>query len=99
MIANAAPPNATQAPPNRPRASRLDTPPESRRCEYQPAAITAIVLAPVGSAPNRPMEPWVKPSPLIRNAPCHESACERPQYAPKLAHQHATIVGFNNSRR
>ena len=44
MIASAAPPSATQAPPKRPRATRLDTPRLSRRCEYQPAAITRTAL-------------------------------------------------------
>src|SRR5262249_60472364 len=97
IIASAAPPNATQAPPKIPRASRLDTPRASRRCENQPAEITKITLAPAGSAPNRPIEPCVSPSPLIRNAPCQERACDNPHWAPKLAHQLAMIVGLNNS--
>src|SRR5580704_2129649 len=98
MIASAAPPSVTQAPPKIPRATRLDAPRASRRCEHQPAAITRITLAPAGSAPNRPIEPCVKPSPLIRNAPCQESACDNPHWAPKLAHQLAMTVGLNNSR-
>src|SRR5499427_10849748 len=97
MIASAAPPNATQAPPKTPRATRLDIPRASRRCENQPAAITKITLAPAGSAPNRPIEPCVKPSPLIRNAPCQDSACDNPHWAPKLAHQLAITVGLNKS--
>src|SRR5271170_7249394 len=79
MIASAAPPSATQAPPKIPRASRLDTPRASRRCEPQPAAITTITLAPAGSAPNKPIELCAKPSPLIRNAPCQDKACDKPQ--------------------
>ena len=60
MIASAAPPSETHAPPKIPRATLLDTPRASRRCEHQPAAITRITLAPAGSAPNRPIEPCVK---------------------------------------
>src|SRR5262252_3175179 len=97
IIASAAPPNATQAPPKIPRAMRLDTPRASRRCENQPAEITKTTLAPAGSAPNRPIEPCVKPSPLIRNAPCQDSACDNPHWAPKLAHQLAITVGLNKS--
>src|SRR6202011_2753871 len=97
MIASAAPPSATQAPPKMPRATRLDTPRASKRCEYQPAAITTITLAPAGSAPNRPIEACVKPSPLIRNAPCQDSACDNPHWAPKLAHQLAMIVELSNN--
>jgi len=33
---------------------------------------------------------------LIRNAPCHDSACDKPQQAPKLAAQQARIVGLSN---
>src|SRR5215472_2614825 len=99
IIASAAPPSATPAPPKIPRATRLDTPRASRRCEHQPAAITMITLAPAGSAPNRPIEPCVKPSPLIRNAPCQDRACDNAHWAPKLAHQLAMIVGLNNSCR
>src|ERR1700722_17249506 len=99
VIASAAPPSATQAPPKIPRATRLDTPRASRRCEDQPAAITRITLAPAGSAPNRPIDPCVKPSPLIRNAPCQDRACDNPHWAPKAAHQHAMIVGLSNSCR
>src|ERR1700730_14054059 len=99
MIASAAPPSATQAPPKIPRATRLDTPRASRRCEYQPATITRITLAPAGSAPNRPIEPCANPSPLIRQAPCHNRASDNPHWAPKLAHQHAMIVGLSNSCR
>src|SRR4029077_3319502 len=98
MIASAAPPPATLAPPKIPRAILLGTPRASRRCEDQPAAITRITLAPAGSAPNKPIEPCVNPSPLIRNAPCQERACDNPHWAPKLAHQHAMIVGLSNSR-
>src|SRR6266851_4318137 len=98
MIASAAPPSATQAPPKIPRATRLDTPRASRRGEHQPAAITRITLAPAGSAPSKPIDPCVKPSPLIRNAPCQDRACDNPHWAPKLAHQHAMIVGLSNSR-
>src|SRR5580700_7810099 len=87
MIASPAPPSATQAPPKIPRATRLDTPRASWRCEHQPPAITRITLAPAVSAPNRPIEPCAKPSPLIRNAPCQERACDNPHWAPKLAHQ------------
>src|ERR1700736_3079088 len=97
IIASAAPPTATLAPPKIPRATRLDTPRASRRCEAQPAAITRITLAPAGSAPNRPIEPCVKPSPLIRNAPCQDSACDNPHWAPKLAHQLAMIVELSNN--
>src|SRR5260370_19731962 len=97
MPASAAPPNATQAPPKIPRAIRLGTPRASRRCENQPAEMTKITLAPAGSAPSRPIEPCVKPSPLIRNAPCQDSACDNPHWAPKLAHQLAITVGLNKS--
>src|SRR5260370_15219912 len=97
MTASAAPPNATQAPPKIPRAIWLGTPRASRRCENQPAEMTKITLAPAGSAPSRPIEPCVKPSPLIRNAPCQDSACDNPHWAPKLAHQLAITVGLNKS--
>src|SRR5215468_12640948 len=97
MIVSAKPPSTTQAPPKIPRATRLGNPPASRRCEHHPAAITAITLVPAGSAPNRPIEPCVKPSPLIRNAPCQDSACDNPHWAPKLAHQLAITVGLNKS--
>src|SRR6516162_1473783 len=98
MIASAAPPSATQAPPKIPRATRLGTPRVSRRCDHQPAAITRITLAPAGSAPSRPIEPCAKPSPLIRNAPCQVRACDNPHWAPKLAHHAAMIVGLSNNR-
>src|ERR1700751_3552069 len=98
MIAIAAPPSATPAPPKIPRAVRLGTPRVKRRCENQPAKITRITLAPAGRAPKRPIEPCAKPSPLIRNAPCQDSACDNPHWAPKLAHQTAMIVGLSNSR-
>src|ERR1700761_4185698 len=97
MITSAAPPSATQDPPKIPRATRLVTPRASKRCEYQPAAMTRITLAPAGSAPNTPIEPCAKPSPLIRNAPCQYRACDNAHWAPKLAHQHAIIVGLNSS--
>src|ERR1700747_3737540 len=97
MIASAAPPSATQAPPKIPRGTRLHTPRATRRCEHQPAAITRITLAPAGSAPKRPIEPCANPSPLIRNAPCQDRACDNPPWAPKLAHQLAMIVGLSNS--
>src|SRR5580658_2638843 len=97
MIARAAPPSATQPPPRTPRANRLDVPRASRRCEYHPAAIIATALAPAGSAPNNPIEPCARPSPLIRNAPCQASACDNPQLAPKVAHQLASIVGLSNN--
>src|SRR5215831_19390400 len=99
MIANAAPPSATQAPPKIPRATRLDTPRASRRCEPQPAAITRITLTPAGSAPSKPIELCVKPSPLIRNAPCQDRACDNPHCAPKLAHQLPMIVELSNNCR
>src|SRR6516165_12633448 len=99
MIASAAPPSATQAPAKIPRATRLDTPRASRRCEPQPAAMTRTTLAPAGSAPNRPIAPCVKPSPLIKKAPCHDRACDNPHWAPKAAHQLAMIVGLNNNCR
>src|SRR6516165_7560464 len=99
MIAIAAPPTATQAPPKIPRATRLDTPRASRRCENQPAAMTRITLTPAGSAPNRPIEPCAKPSPLIKKAPCQDRACDNPHCAPKLAHQAAITVGLSNSCR
>src|ERR1700741_5316769 len=79
MIASAAPPSVTQAPPRIPRATRLDPPRPSRRCEYQPAVITTTTLPPAGNAPNRPIQPCVRPSPLIKNAPCQDSACDKPQ--------------------
>src|SRR5271166_6547430 len=44
MIAIAAPPSATQAPPKIPRATRLDTPRASRRFENQPAPMTRIII-------------------------------------------------------
>src|SRR5580704_6314128 len=97
MSASATPPSATPPPPKIPRATRLDTPRVRRRCEYQPAAIIATTLAPAGSAPNKPMEPCARPSPLIKNAPCQASACDKPQLAPKAAHQHARIVGLSNN--
>src|SRR5215470_11128589 len=97
MIAKPAPPRATQAPPKIPRAIRLGTPGASRSCESQPAAITTTTLAPAGSAPSRPIEPCAKPSPLIRNAPCQDRACDNPHWAPKPAHQQAMIVGLSNS--
>src|SRR5580704_1524307 len=99
ISARAAPPSATQPPPRTPRANRLGVPRVSRRCEYHPAAIIATALAPAGSAPNNPIEPCARPSPLIRNAPCQASACDSPQLAPKLAHQLARIVGLNNNCR
>src|SRR5215472_7666713 len=99
MIAIAAPPRATQAPAKTPRAKRLDTPRASSRCENQPAAITTITLANAGSAPNRPIEAWGKPSPLIKNAPCQDRACDNPHWAPKAAHQAPIIVGLSNSCR
>src|SRR5580692_10210765 len=97
ISASTAPPSATQPPPKIPRAVRLDTPRVRRRCEYQPAAIIATTLAPGGSAPNKPMEPCASPSPLIRNVPCQDSACDKPQLAPKAAHQPARIVGLSTS--
>src|ERR1700751_3287641 len=99
MTVNAAPPSATHNPPRIPRASRLDPPRASRRCEYQPAAIIAIALAPAGNAPNSPIEPCARPRPLIRNAPCQASACDKPQLAPKAAHKHASIVGLSRKCR
>src|SRR5208337_3158649 len=99
ISASAAPPSATQPPPRRPRATRLDNPRASRRCEYQPAAIIATTLAPAGSGPKKPIELCERPSPLIRNAPCQESACDKPQLAPKAAHQLARIVGLSTNFR
>src|SRR5580704_9141134 len=90
---SAVPPSATQAPPRIPRATRLDKPRARRRCEYQPAASIATALAPAGSAPSKPIEPCARPSPLIKNAPCQDNACDKPQLAPKAAHQLAKIVG------
>src|SRR5262250_1171012 len=97
IIANAAPPRATLTPPIMPRATRLDVPSESRRCEYQPAASIATALPPAGNAPKKPIELCARPSPLIRNAPCHESASDRAQLAPKAADQHPRIVGFSSN--
>src|SRR5215467_12691067 len=94
-VVSATPPSPTLIPPIMPRASRLDVPSESSRCEYQPAASIATALPPAGNAPKKPIELCARPSPLIRNAPCHESASDRAQLAPKAADQHPRIVGFS----
>src|SRR5215469_12596797 len=98
IATNAAPPMATQSPARRPRASRLETPRDSRRCEYQPATTIATTLPLDGNAPRTPIAPCVRPSPLMRNAPCQDSACDSAQFAPNAADQHARIVGLNSSR-
>src|SRR5271169_1479223 len=99
IMAIAAPPNATHAPPRIPRATRLGTPRTRSRCEPQPAPMTRITLRPAGSAPSKPIEPCDRPSPLIRKAPCHVNASDNPHWAPKLAHQHPMMVGLDKSRR
>jgi hypothetical protein len=86
-IVSAAPPRTTPSPPRTPRASLLDTPHDSRRCEYQPVASIATALPPAGSAPRTPIE----------QAPCHESASDSAQLAPNAAAQHAKIVGLNSN--
>src|ERR1051325_7777001 len=97
ITASAAPPSATLAPPRRPRAMRLDTPRASRRCEYQPAAMTTTTAAPAGNAPSRPIELGGRTSPLIRNAPCQDRPCVNPLCEPEPAHQQARIVGLSNN--
>src|SRR5579862_4596751 len=99
MIAIAAPPSATQVPAKTPRANRLDTPPASSRCDNHPAPTTTITLTPAGSAPNSPIELWVRPSPLMKNGPSHDRARDNPHCAPKAAHQQAMIVGLSNRLR
>src|SRR5260370_33023424 len=96
-ITSAAPPRTPLSPPRMPRESLLDTPRDSRRCEYQPVASIATALPPEPSAPKNPIELCARPRPLIRKAPCHESASDRAQLAPNDAAQHAKIVALSSN--
>src|ERR1700694_1712617 len=98
MIASAAPPSATQAPPKIPRATRLGIPRVEQALRKPAGGNHQDHTGPRRKCPQQADRALRKAEPLDQKRPCQVRACDNPHWAPKLAHHAAMIVGLSNNR-